>query len=47
MIDEREESQSGNAELKDKVGIFNLIEKYESQNKQLEEQLSSIQAGNE
>lgn len=47
MIDERDEIEGDNKQLKDKVNILGMIEKYESRNKQLEQQLHLIQAQNQ
>ncbi len=47
MIDERDEIEGDNKELKDKVNILGMIEKYETENKQLERQLHLMQAQNQ
>ena len=39
MIDERDEIEGDNKQLKDKVNIFRMIEKYETENNKLERQL--------
>ncbi len=44
MIDERDEIEGDNKELKDKVNILGMIEKYETGRKQLERQLHLMQA---
>jgi hypothetical protein len=47
MIDERDEIEGDNKQLKDKVNILGMIEKYEIQNKKLEGQLNLMQVKNQ